>query len=138
MPLVLDTGPLLALLDADDPDHERCLVMVDEIAEDLVVPAPVLVELDYWVVKLLGAEAWTIFVEDLVRGAYRLQNLDEDDLMRAAELEGVYATLDLGLVDAAVIATCERLEETKVATLDRRDFSVVRPRHCDALRLLPD
>jgi hypothetical protein len=37
-----------------------------------------------------------------------------------------------------VIALCERLNEPKVATLDRRDFSVVRPRHCEALRLLPD
>jgi hypothetical protein len=138
MPFVLDTGPLLALLDADDPDHERCLAMVEEIAEDLVVPGPVLVELDYWVLKLLGADAWTVFVEDVARGAYRLHNLDEDDLLRAAELESVYASLDLGLVDASVVATCERLGETKVGTLDRRDFSVVRPRHCDAFRLLPD
>jgi hypothetical protein len=36
------------------------------------------------------------------------------------------------------IALCERLGETKVATLDRRAFAVVRPRHCDALRLLPE
>jgi hypothetical protein len=112
--------------------------MVDELAEDLVVPAPVLVELDYWVLKLLGADAWTVFVEDLARGAYRLHNLDEGDFLRAAELENAYASLDLGLVDAAVVATCERLGEAKVATLDRRDFSVVRPRHCDVLRLLPD
>lgn len=138
MPLVLDTGPILALLDADDPDHKRCLVMVDEIAEDLVVPAPVLVEVDYWVLRLLDADAWTVFIEDLARGAYRLHNLDEDDLVRVAELESIYASLELGLVDAAVVATCERLGEAKVATLDRGHFSVVRPRHCDALHLLPD
>jgi uncharacterized protein len=44
----------------------------------------------------------------------------------------------MGLVDAAPIATCEQLGGTKVATLDRRHFTVVRPRHCEALRLLPD
>ena len=60
------------------------------------------------------------------------------DLQRAAELEQAYAELDLGLVDASVIALCERLDEPKVATLDRRDFSVVRPRHCRALELLPE
>lgn len=57
--------------------------------------------------------------------------------MRAAELEERYAELDLAFVDAAVIAVCERLGEPKVATLDRRDFSVVVPRHVPALELLP-
>ena len=136
--LVLDTGPILALLDADDPDHARCLGMVETLAEDLVVPATVLVELDYWVLKVLGHDVWQAFVDDVAEGAYRLAQLDELDLRRAAELERTYEDLDLGLVDASVIALCERLGETKVATLDRRDFAVVRPRHCDALQLLPE
>lgn len=137
MALVLDTGPLLALLDADDPDHARCRGMVESVPEDLVIPSPVLVELDYWVLKLLGPDAWATFVEDVSRGAYRLHHPDESDLTRAAELERTYASLDLGLVDASVIVACERLGETKVATLDRRDFGVVRPRHCERLTLLP-
>lgn len=136
--LILDTGPLLALLDADDPDHSRCLAMVEETREDLAVPETVLVEVDYWVCKLLGREAWSTFVEDLVSGAYRLIQPEEPDLRRAAELGLAYERLDLGLVDASVIALCERFGETKVATLDRRDFAVVRPRHCEALRLLPE
>jgi len=135
--LVLDTGPVLALLDAGDPDHQRCVALVENMDEPLVIPATVLVEVDYWVIKLLGHEAWAVFLDDLSRGAYRLENLTEADLVRAAELERTYADLDLGLVDASVIAVCERLDEPKVATLDRRDFAVVRPRHRDALELLP-
>jgi predicted nucleic acid-binding protein len=137
MALVLDTGPILALLDAGDPAHETCVELVDELREDLVVPSCVLVEIDYWTHKLLGRETWSLFVEDVASGAYRLESLTLDDLQRAAELELEYADLDLGLVDASVVALCERLGERKVATLDRRDFSVVRPRHCDALTLLP-
>lgn len=137
MALVLDTGPILALLDASDPDHQACVAMVDQVAEDLVVPTPVLVEVDYWTMKLLGGETWAVFVDDIVRGAYRLEQVVEADLQRAAELEREYAGLDLGLVDASVISVCERLDEPKVATLDRRDFSLVRPRHVDALHLLP-
>jgi predicted nucleic acid-binding protein len=136
--LVLDTGPILALLDAGDEAHERSVAMVEELGEDLVVPTCVLVEVDYWVRKLLAEESWSVFVEDVVSGAYRLEPLTLADLERAAELERDYEDLDLGLVDASVIALCERLGETKVATLDRRDFSVVRPRHCEALTLLPD
>jgi uncharacterized protein len=138
LPLVLDTGPVLALLDAADPDHERCVELVRRRKEDLIVPSTVLVEVDYWVLRLLGHDAWAVFVEDLARGAYRLEHLTLADLRRSAELESTYADLDLGLVDASVIALCERLDEPKVATLDRRDFSVVRPLHREALELLPE
>jgi uncharacterized protein len=138
MALILDTGPIVALLDAGDPEHARCVAMVDELREDLVVPSPVLVEVDYWLWKLYGAGPWETFVEDIATGAYRLHHLDEHGLVRAAEIEQSYESLDLGLVDAAVMVTCETLGETKVATLDRRDFTVVRPRHCDSLTLLPE
>jgi predicted nucleic acid-binding protein len=138
VPLVLDTGPILALLDGADPDHARCVAMVEEVGEDLVVPVVVLVEVDYWARKRLGPEAWAVFVEDVAGGAYRLETLIVSDLTRAAALEAAYSNLDLGLVDASVIALCERLGETKVATLDRRDFSIVRPAHCERLTLLPD
>jgi len=136
--LVLDTGPIVALLDAADPEHERCVALVEKSREALVVPVPVLVEVDYWLTKLYGPEPWEVFVADIATGAYRLHQLDEEDLVRAAELERTYASLDLGLVDAAVVAACERLGETKVATLDRRDFSVVQPRHCARLTILPE
>ena len=112
--------------------------MVERLGEDLVVPASVLVELDYWLRTLGELTVWRTFVEDLAQGAYRLVQLDEPDMARAAELEAQYADLDLGLVDASVIVTCERLGETKVATLDRRHFSIVRPRHCEALTILPE
>jgi predicted nucleic acid-binding protein len=136
--LVLDTGPILALLDAGDAAHASSVAMVEEVDEDLVLPVCVLVEVDYWAHKLLGQETLEVFVEDVAAGAYRLEPLTVEDLERAAELDRQYRQLDLGLVDASVIALCERLGEPKVATLDRRDFSVVRPRHCDHLRLLPD
>jgi uncharacterized protein len=136
--LVLDTGPIVALLDASDPAHDRCVAMVARLGEDLVVPAAVLIEVDYWLVKLYGHEPWQTFVEDIENGAYRLHPLGTHTLIRAAQIELQYASLDLGLVDASVIATCEELAEPKVATLDRRDFSVVRPRHRDHLSLLPE
>jgi uncharacterized protein len=48
-----------------------------------------------------------------------------------------YADADIGFVDAAVLASTERLAEPKLATLDRRHFGLLRPRHVDALTLLP-
>jgi uncharacterized protein len=135
--LVLDTGPILALLDADDPAHARCVSLVDDTHEPLVVVAPTLIEVDYWIRKRLQPEVWSIFVEDIARGAYRLEQLAVADLIRVAELESIYSELDLGMVDASVITVCEKLGEEKVATLDHRHFGVVRPRHCGHLALLP-
>ena len=136
MTLVLDTGPIVAALNEQDPDHKRCAALLTD-ADDLLIPSPILVEVDYWLVKLGGTQVWTDFVADITRGAYRLTHPSDTDLARAAELENTYRDLDLGLVDASIIALCERLNETTVATLDHRHFSVVRPRHCSHLTLLP-
>jgi predicted nucleic acid-binding protein len=138
MSLVLDTSVSVALLVREDPDHERCVDVVGDIDEELVVPGPTLVEIDFWLRKYRAVRGWQRFVDEIADGRYRLHSGDERDVQRAAALEVEYADLGLGFVDASVIATCEKLGETKVATLDRRHFSVIRPRHCDALTLLPE
>jgi len=135
--LILDTGPLLAALDAADPDHRRCAALITEAAEDRVVPTLVLAELDYWCHKRLSANAWLTFLDDLLAGAYRAEAPTETDLARCRALQGDYVDLELGVVDASVIALAERLGEPKLATLDRRHFGAVRPAHVEAFELLP-
>lgn len=137
MALVLDTGVVVALIDADDSHHERCVKLAEATLGDLVLPVTVLPEIDYFLRKRGLLEGWLGLVEDITAGAYRLHSLNEATIARAAELEGQYTDLRLGFVDASVVAACETLGETKVATLDRRHFSVVRPRHCEALTVLP-
>ena len=137
MTLILDTGPIVAALNAGDRDHGRCAKLI-ESADDLLIPSPVLVEVDYWLIKLAGPSAWSGFIADIRRGAYRIEHPTEVDLERSAELETKYRDLDLGFVDAVLVAVCERLGQTRLATLDRRHFSVVRPSHCDCLTLLPE
>lgn len=138
MALVLDTGPIVAALDRDDFHHDACVQLLETTREPLVVVGPTLVEVDYWIRKRLDPDVWRVFMEDVGRGAYLLAELGGTERMRAVELGRQYADLDLGFVDAAVIAVCESLGETKVATLDRRHFGVVRPAHCERLRLLPE
>lgn len=137
MPLVLDTGPLLAALDTADPDHDRCAKLLDEAREDLIVPILVLAEVDYWCHQRLGVDAWITFLEDLLSGAYRLEVATTADLRRCRDLQAQYRDQSLGVVDASVLALVERLGEVKVATLDHRHFSLLRPMHVEALRLLP-
>lgn len=136
MSLIVDTSAALALLDADDPAHEAC-VAVASADHELIVPPLALVEIDYWCRKKDAGQALAAFVGDIRNGAYELASLSVGDVQRALELGEQYRDLDLGLVDASVIALAERLQIARVLTLDRRDFSVVRPRHCAALTLLP-
>lgn len=128
---------MLAALDAADPDHARCARLLTDATEDLVVPALVLAELDYWCSRRLPGEAWLVFLEDVIDGVYRVEPPTPGDLERCRELQGSYRDLGLGVVDASIVALAERLGETKVATLDRRHFGVVRPRHVKALQIVP-
>jgi len=135
--LVLDSGVTFAALDADDPDHEECAKLLSEAEESLVVPALTLAEVDYWCQRRLGPRVWLEFLADLTAGAYALEHPRQGDLERMLELQRTYADLEVGVVDASVLALVERVEEPKLATLDNRHFSVMRPRHAEALRLLP-
>ena len=137
MALVVDTGPLFSSVDRRDADHVACRALLEGSSEPLVIPAPVLVELDYLVHTRLHPGVFVAILDDIARGAFSVVQLDGDDYPRVRELCSRYADADIGFVDAAVLAIVERLGEPKLATLDRRHFSVLRPRHVRALTLLP-
>lgn len=138
MALILDTGPLYASLDRSDADHAACRRLIEEAWEALVIPAPVLVEVDYWIHERLHPGALVALLDDISAGAYRVEDLQPDDYRRVRDLCDRYGDSDVGFVEAAVLAVTERLNEPKLATLDHRHFGLLRPRHVDALRLLPE
>jgi hypothetical protein len=135
--LIFDTGPLYASLDRSDQDHAACRSLIEAAQEPLVIPSPVLVEVDYWIGHRLAPGALIALLGDIESGAYRVADLEPEDYARTRELCDRYADADIGFVDAAVFAIVERLGESKLATLDRRHFSLLRPRHRDAIDLLP-
>jgi predicted nucleic acid-binding protein len=97
----------------------------------------VLVEFDHFASRQRDRHAVRALLDDIERGAYEVEDLLASDYRRVRELLNVYADLRVGFVDAAVLAVTERLREPKLATLDHRHFSVMRPAHVDALELLP-
>jgi predicted nucleic acid-binding protein len=137
MALILDTGPLYASLDRSDQDHAACRALIETADEPLVIPAPVLVEVDYWIHQRLNPGALVALLTDIEAGAYVVADLTASDYTRVRELCDRYADADIGFVDAAVLAVVERLGEAKLATLDRRHFGLLRPRHRDSIDLLP-
>lgn len=85
----------------------------------------------------LGADAEVRFLGDLAAGNLISEPVRPPDWIRIAELVADYSDLPLGTVDASVVATAERLSLVELATLDRRDFTVVRPAHAEAFEIVP-
>jgi len=100
-----------------------------------LLPSPVLTEVCWLLERWPKIEA--AFLEQVAEGAFELVQLSPNDLVRMAELVRDYADFPLGAVDASVIAVAERYKADRIAKIDRRHFSVVRPRHVGALTLLP-
>jgi predicted nucleic acid-binding protein len=136
--LIVDTGPLYALLDRSDNYHGACLRLLETFPETLIVPSPVLVEVDWLLQGRDRGRAFAALLDDLLRGRFQMVDLAFEDYRRVRELMERYADADIGFVDASVLTLVERLDEPKLATLDRRHFAMMRPRHVEALRLLPD
>ncbi len=138
MTLILDTGPLFAALDYSDRHHAACRGLIESAQRPLVIPAPVLVELDHLIQARLQPEVMRTVIDDIFQFAYTVQDVTVEDFGRISEILATYADSRIGFVDAAVLAVVERLGEPKLATLDHRHFGMMRPRHVQALRLLPE
>lgn len=141
MTTLIDSGPLVAAANRKDRDHARCLSLFRDLPGPFLLPDTVLVEACWVIGDRVGAHAHATFLEamsaELEHDRYTLIALVPADLTRMAELVTQYSDLRLDPTDASVMAIAERLGVDEVATLDRRDFSVVRPRHAVGFRIVP-
>ena len=136
--LVVDAGPLVAAAATADRNHERCVALLSHAPRPLIVPMLVVTEVAYFLADRLGVAAELAFLRSLREGELHAETVEPYDWPRITELLDEYSDLPLGIVDASVVAVCERLGAETLATLDRRHVSVVRPRHRDSLTLLPE
>jgi predicted nucleic acid-binding protein len=135
--ILWDTGALLAAINDRDPLYPACVALLRNTRPPLLVPAPVIVEIGYFLQERVGPHAEAAFLRSITAGHIQLLHPEHADLERAADLVERYADFPLGTVDACVMAIAERLNITKIATVDRRHFHAVKLRHCDGLELLP-
>lgn len=138
--ILVDTGPIVAAALTRDRYHRACVDLFTAAhlsGEILSLPSPVVTEACYLLAREAGARAEAAFLASLADGEMIVVELEREDWRRAAELVIRYADLPLGAVDASVVAIAERLGLTEIATIDRRHFGVIRPRHISAFTLLP-
>ncbi|MBH8553282.1 PIN domain-containing protein [Nostocaceae cyanobacterium CENA357] len=137
MTAILDTSFLFALTDQGDRNHERVLVTAQSTNEALILPVVVLPEICYLIASRLGHKAMRHFVSNLTSSSVEIEPVLSEDLARIHEVLEKYADTQLDFTDAAIVTLAERLVITRIYTLDRRDFSIIRPNHCDYFELLP-
>jgi predicted nucleic acid-binding protein len=136
--LVVDTGPLLATADRSDRVHVACRELLEGDVGPLVTTAMVIAEAAYLIDRQLGPAAEASLYAAIAAGQIEVAGPVAGDWQRIGELVTTYASMPLGGTDASVVVLAERIGATRIATLDRRHFAVVRPRHTPAFTLLPD
>ena len=136
MPDVLvDAGPLVALLDRSDSDHASCQQTLISLTGSLGTVWPVLTEAMY---LLRGYPvAQEALWEMIETGAVELLPLGRDDVPRMKELMRKYRDLPMDLADAALVRVAEREKLRRIFTLDRRDFQIYRPARIGRFAIIP-
>ncbi|MGI0487219.1 type II toxin-antitoxin system VapC family toxin [Pantanalinema rosaneae CENA516] len=137
MTAILDTSFLFALTDQSDRNHQRVLTVAQSTNEALILPEVVLPEICYLIASRLGHQAMRHFLASLTTQTVQIESILAADLVRVRQVLDQYADSQLDFTDAAIVAISERLAITRIYTLDRRDFSLIRPSHCDYFMLLP-
>jgi uncharacterized protein len=123
--ILIDTGPLVALLHRNDHYHRACVDILTRLRDPLVSVWPVIVEAMYLLHFSWQAQdaLWELIVEETVS----LLPLGPEDYPRLRDLMKKYRTLPMDLADAALVRAAERERIRRIFTLDRRDFLIYRP-----------
>lgn len=134
---IVDSGAVYALYDTSDVHHLPVREAFKRMRGPLVIPTVILAEVDYLLESFLNIEAEIDFLDAVRAGVFTLEPFTAADLDRCRELILQYRDLNLGLADAAVVATAERLGVHQILTVDVRDFRAVVSKQGRPFSLLP-
>ena len=134
--VLLDTGPLVALLAENDAYHRQCVETLADLSPPLLTCWPVLTEAA-WLLRRYPHPADRLN-DARSAGLFDLLPLNADDLPAIAAIMRRYEDAGLQFADAALVHLAERENIRTVFTTDRRDFSIIRLKRNRMLKLLPE
>ncbi len=120
--IVVDSGPLIALFDGSDRYHDQAVKFIKGLIGPAVTNLPVITEVVYMLDFSDGAQ------RDFLCWAERALEIDQNtvaDMPRIVSLMRKYGDLPADFADASLVALCERLNTTLVASVDK-DFTIYR------------
>lgn len=136
--VLVDTGPLVAIVNESDTDHDRCTAELKKLTDPLLTTWPVVTEAVY----LLGQTANPVDSQDALLAAIDRQiilvtKVDREDVSRLRSLLQKYRDLPMDLADATLVRVAERDGISHVFTLDRRDFKIYRIGRRETFTIIP-
>jgi len=134
---LLDSGFLYAFINDKESRHAEVSTILAAMRERVILPVPAITEVAYLVLRDLGVEALAGFLDELAETDFILETPVSEDYKCAAEIIRKYNDANIDFVDAIIVAIGERLDITKILTVDRRHFGMFKPRHCAAFEITP-
>jgi len=133
---LVDAGPLVALIDADEADHHTCVLALRQIDLPLVTTWPAFTEAMYLLSRVGGAAGrqalWRLVFSDRLE----IADLDRAGLKRSAALMDKYADRPMDLADATLVALAEIRNQRRIFTLDA-DFTIYKIQGRTRFEILP-
>jgi predicted nucleic acid-binding protein len=120
--VLLDTGIVYAYYDRSDRWHARARALVRAESRGLILPAPVISEVDHLLGARLGDASRLAFYAGIAGGHFFVADLPRQAYGRIADITRQFEDLSLGFVDAAIVTLAGSLNLPRVATTDRRHF----------------
>lgn len=134
--ILTDTGPLVALLDADDPSHVACVAAAQSLPTGpLLTTWPCFTEAMYLLGEVGGypyqAALWSL----QTTGRIVLLDLTREEMDRMAALMEKYQDTPMDLADASLVAVAESRSLRRVFSIDS-DFFIYRLSDGSALEVV--
>lgn len=120
-----DAGPLVAIIDADEADHDACVAALDELQLPLITTWPAFTEAMYLLGGAGGIRGHQALWRLVETGRLRIGHLSEEAVQRSALLMDRYADTPMDLADATLVAYAEEHGHRRIFTIDS-DFAVYR------------
>ena len=133
--MLVDAGPLVALLSRHDAHYRRCKAVFRRLRDPMLTVWPALTEAMHLLRDSWGGQDKLFGLLEV--GSVEIAPLGPSDLSRMRQLMQKYHDLPMDLADAALVTVAEREGITRVFTLDRHDFEVYRPAKIGRFSLVP-
>ena len=133
---LVDAGPLIAIIDADEPDHQKCMATLDYITVPFVTTWPAFTEAMYLLGRAGGIRAQQALWALVRTNRLVIADLSSSAVDRSARLMEQYADVPMDLADATLVALAEERSDRRIFTLDQ-DFQVYRFRGRQRFEAIP-
>ncbi len=136
--ILLDTAPIIALIDtADKENHQKCSSIFQSLTVIPLTTWACLTEALYFLFQYRGWNGQKVLLSILKRGGIKVYSPNSNDLIRIAEPMEQYKDRPMDFADASLVVLAEQTGIKQIFTLDD-DFFFYRINRQDSFQVVPE